>query len=68
VLKCSQNLGFELLGIKSTHTSIYHPQTDELVECFNRTLKSMIQKFVYKLKILMMRPSILNDCTNSVVY
>uniref|UniRef100_A0A8C2BR64 Gypsy retrotransposon integrase-like protein 1 n=1 Tax=Cyprinus carpio TaxID=7962 RepID=A0A8C2BR64_CYPCA len=37
---------YGLLGIKSVRTSVYHPQTDGLVERFNRTLKSMIRKFV----------------------
>uniref|UniRef100_A0A9J8D6N2 Gypsy retrotransposon integrase-like protein 1 n=1 Tax=Cyprinus carpio carpio TaxID=630221 RepID=A0A9J8D6N2_CYPCA len=37
---------YELLGIKSVRTSVYHPQTDGLVERFNRTLKTMIRKFV----------------------
>ncbi len=37
---------YELLGIKSIHTSVYHPQTDGLVERFNRTLKFMVRKFV----------------------
>ncbi len=37
---------YELLGIKLIRTSVYHPQTDGLVERFNRTLKSMVRKFV----------------------
>ncbi len=37
---------YELLDIKSIRTSIYHPQTDRLVERFNRTLKNMVRKFV----------------------
>uniref|UniRef100_A0A8C1SK78 Gypsy retrotransposon integrase-like protein 1 n=1 Tax=Cyprinus carpio TaxID=7962 RepID=A0A8C1SK78_CYPCA len=37
---------YELLGIKAVRTSVYHPQTDGLVERFNRTLKTMIRKFV----------------------
>ncbi len=37
---------YELLGIKSIRTSVYHPQTDGLVERFNRTLKSIVSKFV----------------------
>ncbi len=37
---------YELLGIKSIRTSVYHPQTDGLVERFNRTLKNMVHKFV----------------------
>ncbi len=36
----------ELLGNKSIRTSVYHPQTDGLVERFNRTLKTMVRKFV----------------------
>ena len=38
---------YELLGIQSIKTSVYHPQRDGLVEWFNRMLKSMIWKFVY---------------------
>ncbi|KAI5615026.1 hypothetical protein C0J50_10925, partial [Silurus asotus] len=34
------------LGITSIKTSPYHPQTDGLVECFYKTLKSMLRKFV----------------------
>uniref|UniRef100_A0A669B7F8 Integrase catalytic domain-containing protein n=1 Tax=Oreochromis niloticus TaxID=8128 RepID=A0A669B7F8_ORENI len=37
---------YELLGIKSIRTSVYHPQTDGLVERLNKTLKSMIHKFI----------------------
>ncbi len=39
---------YELLGIKSVRTSVYHPQTDGLVERFNRMLKTMIRKFVHE--------------------
>ncbi|KAI7808673.1 hypothetical protein IRJ41_011194 [Triplophysa rosa] len=39
---------YELLGIKSVRTSVFHPQTDGLVERFNRTLKTMIRKFVHE--------------------
>ncbi len=39
---------YELLGIKLIRTSVYHPQTDGLVEQFNRTLKTMIRKFVHE--------------------
>lgn len=37
---------YHLLGIKAIKTTPYHPQTDGLVERFNRTLKSMLGKFV----------------------
>ena len=37
---------YGLLGIKAIQTSVYHPQTDGLVERLNKTLKSMIRKFV----------------------
>ncbi|MEE6465568.1 hypothetical protein FKM82_006594 [Ascaphus truei] len=36
----------KLLEVKSVWTSVYHPQTDGLVERFNRTLKGMLWKFV----------------------
>ena len=38
---------YELLGLQSIKTSVYHPQTDGLIKRFNRTLKSMIRKFVH---------------------
>lgn len=37
---------YELLGIKSIRTSVYHPQTDGLVDRFNRTSKSIVRKFL----------------------
>ncbi len=39
---------YELLGIKSVCTSVSHPQTDGLVERFNRTFKTMIRKIVHE--------------------
>ena len=39
---------YELLGVCSIRTSVCHPQTDGLVERFNRTLKNMILKFVHE--------------------
>uniref|UniRef100_A0AAQ4R7G5 Integrase catalytic domain-containing protein n=1 Tax=Gasterosteus aculeatus aculeatus TaxID=481459 RepID=A0AAQ4R7G5_GASAC len=38
---------YKLLGVKSVRTSVYHPQTDGLVERLNKTLKSMIRKFIH---------------------
>ena len=38
---------YELLRIQCIKTSVYHPPMDGLIERFNRTLKSMIQKFVH---------------------
>ena len=32
------------LGVKGIRTSLYHPQTDGLVEKFNQTLKGMLRK------------------------
>uniref|UniRef100_A0A669EG75 Gypsy retrotransposon integrase-like protein 1 n=1 Tax=Oreochromis niloticus TaxID=8128 RepID=A0A669EG75_ORENI len=37
---------YRLLGIKGIKTTPYHPQTDGLVERFNKTLKAMLRKFV----------------------
>lgn len=33
----------KLLRVKHLHTSVYHPQTDGLVECFNKTVKQMFK-------------------------
>ena len=35
---------FSLLQVTQIRTSVYHPQTDGLVERFNKTLKSMLKK------------------------
>ncbi|XP_056290381.1 uncharacterized protein LOC130206427 [Pseudoliparis swirei] len=37
-----------LLHVKQVRTSIYHPQTDGLVERFNKTLKAMLRKAIDK--------------------
>ena len=39
---------YGLLKVKAIRTSVYHPATDGLTERFNRTLKSMIRKFVHE--------------------
>ncbi|XP_061882691.1 uncharacterized protein LOC133633906 isoform X2 [Entelurus aequoreus] len=45
-MSCTIKELYGLLGIESIRTSVYHPQTDGLVERLNRTLKSVIWKFV----------------------
>ena len=35
---------YKLLGLKKVNTTAYHPQTDGLVERFNRTLTDMLSK------------------------
>ena len=35
-----------LLGIRKTHTTPYNPQSDGMVERFNRTLTTMLSNFV----------------------
>ena len=37
---------YEIMGIKARHSTPYHPQCNGLVENFQKTLKSMIYKFV----------------------
>lgn len=37
---------YQLLGVKKVNTTAYHPQTDGLVERFNRTLTAMLSKSV----------------------
>ena len=36
---------YNLLHIKSIQTTAYHPQTDGLIERFNKTLKTMLRKY-----------------------
>lgn len=36
----------QLIGIQALHTSVYHHQTNRLVERFNGTLKRTIRKFI----------------------
>ena len=37
---------YRLLHVQCIRTSLYHPQTDSLVEQFNQTMKSMLHKAV----------------------
>ena len=39
----------KLMGIHKLNTTAYHPQTDGLVERFNRTLTDMLAKTVEKI-------------------
>ena len=36
----------EVMGVHKVNTTAYHPQTDGLVERFNRTLTNMLAKTV----------------------
>ena len=47
-MSCTVKELYGLLNIKAVRTSVYHPATDGLCERFNRTLKSMIRKFVHE--------------------
>lgn len=39
---------YRFLKIDSIKTSVYHPQTDRLVERFNKTLKTMLRNVIQK--------------------
>ena len=39
---------YNLLNIRPICTLPYHPQTDGLVECFNKPLKALLRKLVSK--------------------
>lgn len=47
-MSCTLKELYKSWGIKSIQTSVYHPQTDGLVEWLNKTLKSMILKFIHE--------------------
>ena len=36
----------KILGIEKTHTTAYHPESDGMVEHFNRTLATMLSALV----------------------
>ena len=38
-----------VMGIKKVNTTAYHPQSDDLIERFNRTLTSMLAKTVQRM-------------------
>ena len=37
---------YKMLGVTSLRTMPYHPQTDGLVERFNKTLKQMLRRLI----------------------
>ncbi len=47
-MSCTLQELYGLLDIRSIRTSVYHPQSDGLVGRLNKTLKSMIHKFVHE--------------------
>ena len=48
LLSCLMKDVCRMLGIKKLNTTVSHPQCDGAVERFNRTLKTMIRKYVVK--------------------
>ena len=49
---------YKLMGMKKLNTTAYHPQTDTLVERFNRTLLDML--FAICLICILCEPTVLN--------